>query len=211
MKAIIKVQKFSEGDMKKYVDAASSSGSDNGLSGNYLSVPIPVIEPKKIANSNVEFGAFITLLFDEDGNFVKKGAVSINSIHRTLRLAEDWDKLPEECTMEMINALPTVDLIEGCNRATGKSLFETVKALHDNKEVIVLKERRKVIQQNFEDGKPVINGTTVRERNIFQKEVNEKIYEQLPELYAELFEESADKEVEKYFKAAGMDYTPKRG
>lgn len=210
MKTTIKIAKFSEGDVKKYVDAASTSGSDNGLSANYKTVPIPVIEVKKINNSDVSFGAFVTLLFDDNNNFVKKGAMSINSLQRTFRVAEDWDKLPEDATMEMINRLPQTDLIEGCNRATGMSIFETLKAIHENKQVLVKRDRKKVIQQNFEDGKPCIEGTTVRERNLFEREECAEIYEQLPELFGEIFEEASDKEVEKYFNAAGIDYVVKR-
>ena len=210
MKTTLKIKSFNDNAVRNFVNNAQSAGSDNGLSPNYLTVPIPPIEARKIASNNVEFGVFIDLLFDDNGEFVKHGAVSMNSFYRLLRVCEDWDKLPEDCTQEMINKLPTVELIEGCNRASGKSLFEILQYLHKNKLVIVKREEKQVIAQNFQDNKPVVEGTTIRKRWIFTTERNEEIYAKLPEIYGEIFDPKDDTEVKKYFNAAGIDYNPKR-
>ena len=113
-------------------------------------------------------------------------------------------------TQEMINKLPTVEFIEGCNRANGKSLFEVLQNFHKNNLVIVKKEERQVIAQNFKDNKPVVEGTTIRKRNIFTTEEDAEIYAKLPEVYSEIFEAKDDTEIKKYFEAAGIDYNPKR-
>ena len=210
MKTTLKIKSFNDNAVRNFVNNAQSAGSDNGLSPNYLTVPIPPIEARKIASNNVEFGVFIDLLFDDNREFVKHGAVSMNSFYRLLRVCEDWDKLPEDCTQEMINKLPTVELIEGCNRASGKSLFEILQYLHKNKLVIVKREEKQVIAQNFQDNKPVVEGTTIRKRWIFTTERNEEIYAKLPEIYGEIFDPKDDTEVKKYFDAAGIDYNPKR-
>ena len=210
MKTTLKIKSFNDNAVRNFVNNAQSAGSDNGLSPNYLTVPIPPIEARKIASNNVEFGVFIDLLFDDNEEFVKHGAVSMNSFYRLLRVCEDWDKLPEDCTQEMINKLPTVELIEGCNRASGKSLFEILQYLHKNKLVIVKREEKQVIAQNFQDNKPVVEGTTIRKRWIFTTERNEEIYAKLPEIYGEIFDPKDDTEVKKYFDAAGIDYNPKR-
>jgi hypothetical protein len=210
MKTVLNIEKFNSGKIANYVNNAQSAGSDNGLSANYRTAIIPVIVSKKIASSGTEFGAFVTALFDENGEFVKTGAVSMNSVFRLLRLCEDMDKLPEDFTQEMINKLPTVELIEGCNRANGKSLFEVLQNFHKNNLVIVKKEERQVIAQNFKDNKPVVEGTTIRKRNIFTTEEDAEIYAKLPEVYSEIFEAKDDTEIKKYFEAAGIDYNPKR-
>ena len=54
-----------------FQDNIQSAGSDNGLSANYRTAIIHVIVSKKIASSGTEFGAFVTALFDENGEFVK--------------------------------------------------------------------------------------------------------------------------------------------
>lgn len=208
---VLKVTKFNTGDVKKFIDAASNAGSDNGLSPNYLTVPLPVISEKKITNGTGSYGAFDTALFTEDGKFIKTGSMSVNSMVRTFRVCEEWDKLPEDCTMEMIQQLPMVDFIEGSNRATGKSIFELMAEMHKKKEVIVFKDKAKVINQNFLNSVPVVEGTTIRERNLFTKEVNADIYKQLPDILAEIYSETDDAEVKKYFDAAGIDYKPNRG
>lgn len=211
MKTTLKIEKFSNSEITKYLNIAQSAGSDNGLSPNYATIPLPVITPKKIATNGVEFGAFSDVLFDSDTNFCKTGNVSMNSFYRLLRVCEDWDKLPEDCTQEMINKLPTVELVEGCNRASGKSLFEILQHFHKNKLVIVKKEEVQAINQQFNEGKPVVEGTTVRKRWIFTTEENEEAYNKLPEIYAEIFDAKDDAEIKKYFDAAGIDYNPKRG
>lgn len=205
MEAKIKVIKFNQQSVLKYIDSAKTAGSDNGLSGNYITVVLPVIEERTINNTTNSFGAFHSLLFDDNGDFVKKGAISLNTLQRTLRLAEEWDELPEGITMTEINKLPTIDLIAGYNRQLGKSLFEILQDLHKNNKVIVLKEKRKVINQNFKEGKPCVEGTTVRERNIFQTVENEEIFAKIPKIMGEIYDSESDAEIKKYFDAAGID------
>ena len=72
------------------------------------------------------------------------------------------------------------------------------------------REEKQVIAQNFQDNKPVVEGTTIRKRWIFTTEQNEEIYAKLPEIYGEIFDPKDDTEVKKYFDAAGIDYNPKR-
>ena len=210
MKTTLKIEKFNGGAITTYLNAAQSAGSDNGLSPNYVTIPLPVITSKEIATNGVKFGAFSDVLFDSETNFCKTGSVSMNTFYRLLRVCTDWDKLPEDCTQEMINKLPTVELVEGCNRANGKSLFEILQHFHKYKLVIVKKEEVQVINQQFKNSKPTVEGTTVRKRWIFTTEENEEAYNNLPEIYAEIFDAKDDAEIKKYFDAAGIDYNPKR-
>ena len=87
MKAKINVLSANSDKVKKFMETAASAGSDNGLSANYLTVVLPIIEEKTIRTNGVTFGAFMTMLFNpENLEFVKFGSVSIAGVQRTANL-----------------------------------------------------------------------------------------------------------------------------
>ena len=43
MKTTLKIKSFNDNAVRNFVNNAQSAGSDNGLSPNYLTVPIPPI------------------------------------------------------------------------------------------------------------------------------------------------------------------------
>lgn len=127
MKAKINVLSANSDKVKKFMETAASAGSDNGLSANYLTVVLPIIEEKTIRTNGVTFGAFMTMLFNpENLEFVKFGSVSIAGVQRTANLCES-ENLPDGCTLDMVRAMPQIEIIAGSSRTNGKSAYETVK------------------------------------------------------------------------------------
>lgn len=205
MKAKINVLSANSDKVKKFMETAASAGSDNGLSANYLTVVLPIIEEKTIRTNGVTFGAFMTMLFNpENLEFVKFGSVSIAGVQRTANLCES-ENLPEGCTLDMVRAMPQIEIITGSSRTNGKSAYETVKGWFDNKQVLQALEQKNVVSLQFENGQPTINGATVRKRWTFEPKVKEEIFAKIGEIMKESFEPSQDENLKSHFAAANMD------
>lgn len=204
MKAKINLLSVNSDKAKQYLTSASASGSDNGLSANYLTVVLPIIEERQIRNG-VSFGAFVTMLFTPDTKeFVKFGSVSIAGTQRTANICES-ENLPDGCTLDMVRAMPQVSIIAGSSRANGKSAFETVKGWFDSKQVLTRLEQKRVVQLQFVDGQPTVQGATVRQRWTFEPVTDEGIYSKIGDILKDNFEPSEDETVKQYFSAAGID------
>lgn len=205
MKAKINVLSANSDKVKKFMETAASAGSDNGLSANYLTVVLPIIEEKTIRTNGVTFGAFMTMLFNpENLEFVKFGSVSIAGVQRTANLCES-ENLPDGCTLDMVRAMPQIEIIAGSSRTNGKSAYETVKGWFDNKQVLRALEQKNVVSLQFENGQPTINGATVRKRWTFEPKVKEEIFAKIGEIMKESFEPSQDENLKSHFAAANMD------
>lgn len=205
MKAKIQIASAKSSEIKKLMETAASAGSDNGLSPNYLTVVLPIVEEKKIRNTTNTFGAFLTLLFDpETGSYVKNGSVSIAGTQRTANLCES-ENLPEGCTLEMVRKMPQVEIIAGSSRTNGKSAYETVKGWFESKQVISKLEQKRVVNLEFKDGAPTMEGSRTRMRWIFESIPNETIYAQIGDILKEIFEPSMDENVRSHFAAANME------
>lgn len=205
MKAKINVLSANSDKVKKFMETAASAGSDNGLSANYLTVVLPIIEERTIRTNNVTFGAFLTMLFNPDTlDFVKFGSVSIAGVQRTANVCES-ETLPENCTLEMVRKMAQIEIISGSSRTNGKSAFETIKGWFDNKQVLQALEQKNVVSLQFENGQPTINGATVRQRWTFEPVENAEIYAKIGEILKESFEPSQDENVKSHFAAANME------
>lgn len=210
MKAKINVLSANSDKVKKYMETAASAGSDNGLSANYLTAVLPIIEERTIRANGVTFGAFVTMLFNpETLDFVKFGSVSIAGVQRTANVCES-ETLPENCTLEMVRAMPQIEIIAGSSRQNGKSAFETIKGWFDNKQVLQALEQKNVVSLQFENGQPTINGATVRQRWTFEPVENAEIYAKIGDILKESFEPSQDENVKSHFAAANMELPYKR-
>lgn len=205
----MKVQKvnLSEANVSKYIESAKSSGSDNGLTANYQTIILPIVQERKVPGFNNPFGVFLTLLFDNEGNYVKSGSVSINSVQRTLNRF-DGDTIEDDLTVEAINALPTVELIDGSNRANGKSALETVTGWWNKKQIIAAngQEVKTVNFTNFVENRPVMDGARIRTRKLFEAVENESIFDQIADVCKELFDEKGRKIAEKQFADLGLTF-----
>lgn len=205
MKAKINVLSANSDKVKNYMNTASSAGSDNGLSANYLTVVLPIIEEKTIRTNGVTFGAFVTMLFNpENLEFVKFGSVSIAGVQRTANVCES-ETLPENCTIEMVRKMPQIEIIAGSSRQNGKSAYETIKGWFVDKQVLRKLEQKNVVSLQFENGQPTINGATVRQRWTFEPTENAEIYAKIGEIMKESFEPSQDENLKSHFAAANMD------
>ena len=205
MKAKINVLSANSDKVKKFMETAASAGSDNGLSANYLTVVLPIIEEKTIRTNNVTFGAFMTMLFNpETLDFVKFGSVSIAGVQRTANLCES-EALPDGCTLDMVRAMPQIEIITGSSRTNGKSAYETVKGWFDNKQALQALEQKNVVSLQFENGQPTINGATVRKRWTFEPKAKEEIFAKIGEIMKESFESSQDENLKSHFAAANID------
>lgn len=205
MKAKINVLSANSDKVKNYMNTAASAGSDNGLSANYLTVVLPIIEERTIRTNGVTFGAFVTMLFNpETAEFVKFGSVSIAGVQRTANVCES-DNLPENCTIDMVRKMPQIEIIAGSSRTNGKSAYETVKQWFDNKQTLRKLEQKNVVNLQFENGQPTINGATVRQRWTFEPTENVEIYAKIGDILKESFEPSMDENVKSHFAAANME------
>lgn len=205
MKAKINVLSANSDKVKKFMETAASAGSDNGLSANYLTVVLPIIEERTIRTNNVTFGAFLTMLFNSENlEFVKFGSVSIAGVQRTANVCES-ETLPENCTLEMVRKMAQIEIISGSSRTNGKSAFETIKGWFVNKQVLQALEQKNVVSLQFENGQPTINGATVRQRWTFEPVENAEIYAKIGEILKESFEPSQDENVKSHFAAANME------
>ena len=205
MKAKINVLSANSDKVKNYMNTASSAGSDNGLSANYLTVVLPIIEERTIRTNGVTFGAFTTMLFNaENLDFVKFGSVSIAGVQRTANLCES-ETLPENCTLDMVRKMPQIEIIAGSTRTNGKSSYETVKGWFDSKQVLQALEQKNVVSLQFENGQPTINGATVRQRWTFEPKAKEEIYAKIGDILKESFEPSQDENVRSHFAAANIE------
>lgn len=210
MKAKINVLSANSDKVKNYMNTAASAGSDNGLSANYLTVVLPIIEERTIRTNGVTFGAFVTMLFSpETMEFVKFGSVSIAGVQRTANVCES-ETLPENCTIEMVRKMPQIEIISGSSRTNGKSAYETVKQWFENKQVLQALEQKNVVSLQFKDGQPTIDGATVRQRWTFEPKVKEEIFAKIGDILKESFEPSQDENVKSHFAAANMDLPYKR-
>ncbi len=205
MKAKLTVASANSTEIKKLMDTAASAGSDNGLSANYLTVVLPIVEEKTIRNTTNKFGAFVTLLFNpENGEFVKTGSISIAGTQRTANLCES-ETLPEGCTLDMVRKMPLIEIIAGSSRTNGKSAYETVKGWFDGKQVLRKLEQKRVVNLQFKDGQPTVEGATVRQRWTFEPVENAEIYAKIGDVMKELFEPSQDENLKSHFAAANID------
>lgn len=194
-------------EVKNLMLQAAASGSDNGLSANYLTVVLPIVQSKKVNEQSKPYGAFTTLLFNpETLEFVKSGSVSISGIQRTYNTC-DLDSLPEGMTLEGVRALPTVEVIAGSSRTNGKSAYETVKDWFIGKKVIEKVEQKNIVQIAFDraTSQPVIEGTTIRKKYVFTPSIKEALFEKVSEILKELIEPSQDESVKSHFEAAGLE------
>ena len=207
MKAKLVVASAQSSEIKTLMATAASAGSDNGLSANYLTVVTPIIDKRTIAGRANPYGVFITLLFNPDNlEFVKTGTISIAATQKTANLCESED-LPEECTIEMIRKMPTVEIIAGSSRTNGKSAYETVKGWWEGKQIIAKLEQKRVVNIAFTtEGQPTMEGTRTRERWIFQPVKNEEIYKKVNDVLKELYDASQDENLKTHFEAAGIDF-----
>lgn len=204
MKAKLTVANVKSDKIKNLMNSAASAGSDNGLSPNYLTVVLPVIEEKQIRGAANSYGAFLTLLFNPDNlEFVKTGSVSIAGVQRTANVCES-ENLPEGCTLDMVRAMPQVCIIADSSRTNGKSAYETVKGWFDNSEVLKPMEQKRVVNLQFVNNAPTIEGATVRNRWTFNHVKNEEVYKKIGDVMKELFEPSEDENLKNHFEAANM-------
>lgn len=202
MKAILTISSAQSTDIKQLMERAASAGSDNGLSGNYLTVVTPIIIQKQVNEQSNPYGAFITLLFDKSGKYVKSGSVSISRTQRTENLC---DALPENCTVEMTRAFPQVEVIAGSSRTNGKSAYETVKGWFDSKAVIEKIGEKNIVSLGFKAQTPTMDGARIKKANLFAPNVNEAVFEQIPEVLKELIDPSQDANVKSHFEAANIE------
>lgn len=205
MKAKINVLSANSDKVKNYMNTAASAGSDNGLSANYLTVVLPIIEERTIRTNGVTFGAFVTCLFNpETLEFVKFGSVSIAGVQRTANVCES-ETLPEGCTIEMVRKMPQIEIISGSSRQNGKSAYETIRGWFVDKQVLRKLEQKNVVSLQFENGQPTINGASVRQRWTFEPTENAEIYTKIGDILKESFEPSQDENVRSHFAAANME------